>query len=264
MRKALLLSYTTNWRGVWNYDTLRMWQTSKALQAYLGKQVDLLKWSDLKDFNNIVANYDTIFLCSDDGNGSLSSYKDDLFQTLKKFAGKKHVINWRPLPERYLLEDHRKILKDYSVNDLSVDFSNFERNSSNIIFGTNVALNLWEPDTYTCIGNDFNFSCCKLHDKATFFFEEIEYDTKASMYRQLDKLIKAIKLCHAKEKHFYLPIKYGLYESEFLERLCSELTKAKVEIYQAKNFRGENLFKYALWDWKTNTRLNDKYYEKFI
>lgn len=264
-KKILLVSYINSWRGVWNWETLKLWQTKKDLARFYERPVDLLTAAEMADLNYILANYDTIILYAlDDLSYTANPYRLILLDILKRFVGLKRCLNMAELPDQGHSVEDRKILQDYFYNPIDEDFFNFTSRGNHIVFGSEVALNLWDEGTFIKVQDSFDFRSYKLYDTATVFFQAYGYDTYTEMFQLLENLRNRILQIHAKEKILMLPLDYGLYQDDFISTMISWGDKfSNITIHEAQDLIGNNLWRYSLWDYKNDIKKETTNYVPF-
>lgn len=217
MKKTLLVCYSTNWKS--NYKSwleLENWQEYRDFSLFWDKPVDYGDWDTLQDVNKVCKDYDTLVIL---GGRFVQSYNlqlqilSDIKHTLKTFSGKKYCVGMPDGIQTSFSVSHGYVLKDYWVNDLSQDFEDWKKQKNNIVFGSQIARILWKPDTFVRVQEDFNFVTTKTYQKATFFFENLVYESYDNLYLALSNLKKRILQCRADEKELIIPLNILDYSS---------------------------------------------------
>ncbi len=265
MKKALLLSYQKNWRGVNNWEDLLSWQFSQDLSQWFKQPVDVRPWSELKDFTAMVKEYDTViiheFPIYERTNSSHFKY---LSEFLRKFVGKKYAVNIEddvilPYPE-----DFRDAIADYYANDITEQVLKYRKSFNHIIFG-NCAAAMWQPNSYIAPFTGFRFICEKRYQKATIFFSDFYCKTKPEIIISAKNLQKRIMNIDADEVVFVMPLRYNIYGDFQFELLYESVKAVGATPIQPYDIKAPNkLWRYPLWDWKTNAIKDPSNYRTFI
>ena len=254
---------TTSRRIGW-YDLI-LWQARYNLRVmFPDDQVDLISWGDCKDNPNLFRQYDmAVAMEFAFAPHYRSPVKRPFFNALEKFKGEKYCL----FPGLFGVEtgtDYwKKWFKAYYKNDLTSEYLKIEEAKPNIVFGTDVALNLWTPDTQIRLMSNFEFDTSREYDTATVYFDAYDFDSEHQFIKLVDNLCQKIEGIQAKKKVFMLPTwQPDFYVVEFGTHLIQQVSKVVDEIKEQKFSRRsglQNPWRYRVWDYDKNELRNVKY-----
>lgn len=220
---------------------------------------------DLQDFTAMVKEYDTVIVHEFPiYQRQPSKHFKHISEFLRKFVGKKYAVNIEegvidPYPEEF-----RATMQDYYANDITEQIEKFRKGFDNIIFG-GCAHAMWEPNSYIAPFTGLRFQCDCRYKRATIFIGDFYCQTKPEIITSVKNLQKRIINIDADEVVFVMPLCHKIYEDFHRELLLQSVTAVGARVLQPMNIKAPSkLWRYPLWDWKTNDYKSPSHYLKLV
>lgn len=244
MKKILLTSLEHNHITVKSWADLWFWQLKKDLEAYLEKEVDILRWSAIRDPAKLNETYERAILAV-----PIPAYaqylepgkvRSEAFITLNKLTCIRSYINFGIDASGSYESAEQRIIESFKKDDLSEKVHNFCRSKSNIVFGNDIALTLWDEDTYVYLTETFDFATVQKYKNAKVFYDSFNYRSRFEMETVIRNVAGKIVQIYADKAEFVLPVIYENYGGDFLHYVALTCSTLNIPMCRfISNFRNQ-------------------------